>query len=256
MKIVSPDSYTVALMSGGESSRFREVQESQGVHKNSFSLPNDDTMIEMTIRMYRDSGFKNFIALVYHEAQTIIEVLGNGSKLGVSVKYSFDPTQLVRKGGAVRNALENGSIPQDKYLIVHNPDNLILDYPGNFPNYIVAKHAEGEIRGCISTVVVVTETPYPYTGMKIEEGLVTEIEMYPPVKIPTHVGVTVFSPEIYPIFKQVFDLSQKTDFEKVLFPQLAKQKKLYSAPIPSNSWLAVNNLKAYNQLVHYLETKK
>jgi len=58
----------VALMTGGESSRFKEVEGANGTNKNSFRLPNNDTMIEMTIRMYRDAGIKDFVALVYHEA--------------------------------------------------------------------------------------------------------------------------------------------------------------------------------------------
>ena len=48
----------VALMSGGESSRFQEVPGADGVNKNSLQLPNGDTMIEMTIRMYLASGIK------------------------------------------------------------------------------------------------------------------------------------------------------------------------------------------------------
>jgi len=37
-----------------------------------------------------------------------------------------------------------------------------------------------------------------------------------------------------------------------MFPILAKERKLYATAIPNNSWLAVNNLKSYNQLVDYL----
>lgn len=255
MDNIDPNNVVVALMTGGESSRFKEVEGAINTHKNSYLLPNDDTMIEMTVRMYAKAGFKNFVALVYHKAQTIIDILGNGSKYGASIKYCYDPEHPVGKGGAVRNALGTGFIPQDKYLIVHNPDDLILDFPGVFPKYIMDKHQKGETLGCIATVVVVEETPYAYTGMKILNGIVDDIEMYPMVKIPTHVGVTIFSPQTYQLFKDTFDLSKKTDFEKVLFPILARDKKLYSAPIPTKSWLAVNNLKAYNELVTYLNSK-
>ncbi|MFH1960882.1 MAG: sugar phosphate nucleotidyltransferase, partial [Patescibacteria group bacterium] len=236
MKNIDPNNVVVALMTGGESSRFKEVEGSGNTHKNSFFLPNGDTMIEMTVRMYRDAGFKNFVALVYHKAQTIVDILGNGSKYGVSINYCHDPDHPVGKGGAVRNALDKGFIPQDKYLIVHNPDDLILEFPEIFPRYILEKHQEGEKRGCIATVAIVKETPYAYTGMKIEDGIVKEIEMYPMVKIPAHVGVTVFSPQTYQLFRDTFDLSKKTDFEKVLFPILARDKKLYSASIPTKSW--------------------
>src|SRR3989344_8109287 len=119
---------TVALMAGGESSRFRSVPGSENTNKNSYKLPNGDTMIEMTIRMYRDAGIKNFVALVYHKAETIEELLGDGSDLGVNIKYSHDPKQPVGKGGAVLNALLNGSIDRSNSLIVHNPDDVITNF--------------------------------------------------------------------------------------------------------------------------------
>ena len=248
---------TVALMAGGESSRFQSVPGSEKTNKNSYKLPNGDTMIEMTIRMYRDAGIKNFVALVYHKSETIINLLGDGSALGVNITYSHDPEKPVGKGGAVLNAVLNGSIPEDNYLIVHNPDDVILNFPGNFPKQIVSGHLQGQREiGSVATVVVVEETPYSYTGMKITNNLVDQIEMYPMIPIPTHIGVTVFSPEIYKYFRENFSLTEKSDFEMVLFPILSGEKKLYAVSIPNECWLAVNNLKTYNQLVKLLETTR
>lgn len=89
--------------------------------------------------------------------------------------------------------------------------------------------------------------------MKIDNGKVTQIEMYPMVPIPTHIGVTVFSPKSFKYFDKLFYLDKKSDFEKVLFPILSKKRELYAVAIPNECWLAVNNLKVYKQLVAYLE---
>lgn len=244
--------FQVALMTGGESSRFKEVPGADNSNKNSLKLPNGDTMLEMTIRMYRDAGLKDFIALVYHESEGIIDLLGDGSKLGVNISYCHDPEKPVGKGGAVRNALDRGFIKQDKYLIVHNPDDVILDFKDEFVKHIISGHLSGEKKGKIASVVVVEETPYSYTGMKIVNNEITQIEMYPMVPLPTHIGVTVFSPSVFKFFKELFDLTKKSDFEKVLFPVLAEKKLLYGVSIPSRSWIAVNNLKAYRQLLSEL----
>src|SRR5262245_30780803 len=53
----------VALPVGGEGSRLRSVTEALGVQKNALRLPNGETLIERTIRMYRDDGFRDFVAL-------------------------------------------------------------------------------------------------------------------------------------------------------------------------------------------------
>ncbi len=246
------DNTVVVLMAGGESSRFKSVQGSEKSNKNSYKLPNGDTMIEMTIRMYRDAGLKEFVALVYYKSETIIELLGDGSKLGVNIKYSHDPEHPVGKGGAVLNAILNGSIPENKNIIVHNPDDVILDFPGSFPKHIASGFIDGVKHGAEATIVVVEETPYAYTGMKINKNFVEGIEMYPMIPIPTHIGVTIFSYKAFPKFKEKFNLKEKSDFEKVLFPLLASENKLYTVSIPKQNWLAVNTLKAYNQLIETL----
>ena len=245
----------VALMAGGKGARFREVLGSQDTNKSVHELPNGETMIERVIKMYADAGIKDFVALVYHKADSIKEKLGDGEKFGVNIKYSYDPEHPVGKGGAIRNALENGSLNPQKSLIVHNPDDVIVNFEDKFVEHIIAGHLKGEDENMEATVIVVEETPYAFTGMAIKNNVVEEIDMYPLIPIPTHIGVTVFSPRVYKYFPKMFDLTKKSDFEKVLFPVLSEKRKLYAVSIPNNAWIAVNNLKSYKQFVEYLEAK-
>jgi NDP-sugar pyrophosphorylase family protein len=246
----------VALAVGGEGSRLKAVTDSQQVHKTALRLPDGETMTERTIRMYREAGFHDFVALVFHHAQSVIDTLGDGSHLGVRIRYSHDPEQPVGRGGAIRNALDNGSIPRDKSLIVHNPDDQIIRYEGSFPHDIVAGHLAGVQKGMLATAIVVDGTPYTYTGMKIDGGIVEQIEMYPYIPIPTHVGVTIFSPAVYDYFTRLFDLTKKVDFESVLFPLLAQERRLYSYMIPGRCWLSVNDPKALKQLTELIQAEK
>jgi NDP-sugar pyrophosphorylase family protein len=249
------DKAVVALMAGGESSRFSPVLEGKAVQKNAHALPNGDTMIEMAIRMYKDAGITKFVALVYHNAHSIEEILGDGAALGVEIVYSYDPEQPVGKGGAVRNALENGSIPKDAYLIVTNPDDVVLDFP-DFARYIGEAHLEGEARGMLATPVMALGQASPATGMMIVDNEVVDTQMYPFIPMPAHVGITVFSPEVLPRFHDLFSLTARTDFEQVLFPLLAQEKKLWSVGLDKGMWIAVNDLKSYKLLVQVLEEAK
>jgi NDP-sugar pyrophosphorylase family protein len=245
----------VALAVGGEGSRLKAMTESQQVHKTALRLPSGETMTERTIRIYREAGFRNFVALVFHHAQSVIDALGDGSQLDVHITYSHDPERPVGRGGAIRNALDNGSIPRTKSLIVHNPDDQIIRYKGSFPRDIVAGHLAGVQKGMLATAIVVDGTPYTYTGMKIDNGAVEQIEMYPQIPIPTHVGVTVFSPNVYDYFTKLFDLTKKVDFESVLFPLLAEERRLYSFMIPGKCWLSVNDPKALKQLIEHVQVE-
>lgn len=245
----------VALTAGGEGSRLKNLTEGLKVNKVSLSLPDGDTMIQRTIRMYRDSGLKRFVALVYHEASSIIDLLGDGSKMGVQITYSHDPERPVGKGGAVLNALLNGSIPRDSNLIVHNPDDQVVDYQGDFPRDIIGGHMAGLSKDAIGTAVVVEGTPYAYTGMKVQNGIVEDIEMYPLIPVPTHIGVTVFSPQVFGYFERLFDLSKKVDFEAVLFPVLSSERRLYAVQIPGRCWIPVNDPKSLQQLIDKIKAK-
>lgn len=245
------DNTTVALMAGGESSRFSSVLDGTQANKSAFELPNGDTMIEMCIRMYRDAGFKHFVALVFHNAHSVEGRLGDGSSLGVHITYSYDPEVPIGKGGAVLNALENGSIPEAHNLIVVNPDDVILNFP-DFPHYIGQAHLEGVASGAVATAVLGLGQAYHATGMMVVDNKVTDAQMYPFIPVPAHVGITLFSPAAYPYFRQHFSLTEKSDFENVLFPILAGEGKLWSAGLTRGLWIAVNDAKSYKQLVSEL----
>ncbi len=242
------DNTTVALMAGGESSRFSSVLEGTQANKSAFELPNGDTMIEMTIRMYRDAGFKRFVALVFYGAHSIEERLGDGSKFGVDISYSYDPEIPIGKGGAVLNALENGSIPENHNLIVVNPDDVILHFP-EFPRHISSAHLEGARNGAVATAVLGQGQAYQSTGMMVVDNKVVDTKMYPFIPVPAHVGITLFSPDAYPYFREQFSLTEKSDFENILFPILAEEGKLWSAGLTRGMWIAVNDAKSYKQLV-------
>lgn len=245
------DKTVVALMAGGESSRFSSVLNGTNANKSAFELPNGDTMIEMAIRLYRDAGIKKFVALVFHNAHSIQDRLGDGSELGVEITYSQDPEIPVGKGGAVLNALTNGSIPEDHNLIVVNPDDVVLHFP-EFPRYICEAHAEGTGNGAIATAVLGLGQAYHSTGMMVVDNQVVDTKMYPFIPVPAHVGITVFSPEAFPYFREQFSLTEKSDFENVLFPILAEEKKLWSAGLMKGLWIAVNDAKSYKQFVEEL----
>lgn len=246
------DKTVVALMAGGESSRYASVLAGDAVQKNAHELPNGDTMIEMAIREYRDAGITKFVALVYHNARSIEERLGDGSKLGVHITYSYDPEPPAGKGGAIRNAIENGSIPLDHYLIVANPDDVILNFPGSYVRFAGEAHLDGEQQGKLATAVLAPGQPYASTGMMVVDNAVVDTQMYPLIPVPAHVGITIFSPKLLPRFTELFVNGKKSDFEQVLFPLLAQEDTLWSAGLTHGDWIAVNDLKSYKLLVSML----
>ncbi len=242
----------VVLPAGGEGTRIRALTDDLDINKVLLEI-GGGSLIERTITLYRDVGIENFVLLVYFKAESVRKDLGDGSKLNVNITYSEDPGHPAGRGGAILNAYLNGTIQSDKILIIHNPDDVIINYPGNFPQDMIQTHLQGVKQGTIGTVVVVRGTPYVYSGLMVSKGLVTDISMYPFIPIPTHIGITVLEPASRQYFEEMIDLETKTDFESVILPRLASERKLYAFAIPNDSWIAVNDLKGVRTLMAAME---
>ncbi|HPL93068.1 MAG TPA: reverse transcriptase-like protein [bacterium] len=232
----------VILPAAGQGMRLREIT-GMDTNKNVLLINDDLTIIERTVLMYRGVGIKNFVVLVYHNADSVKDVLGDGSKFGVNIKYSF-PDKPVGRGGAVLNALTKEILPKTAFAICHNPVDQIVDYP-DFVRDVLRQFWHNYYNKQIpATIVVTTETPYQFTGMQIADSLVQEITMYPMIPVPAHIGVTCFSPDVYPYFSDLFNLEDSTaDFESVLFPVLATERKLAAFGIDYHQWIPVKDNK-------------
>ena len=252
MKKLPLEGVTVLLPAGGKGERLAQLAESQGVNKAALQA-GGMSLTGRTISMYASSGVRKIVMLVYHQAQSVMDDLGDGSKFGVSISYSMDPEKPVGKGGAILTAIERGLVPAGHRFIVHNPDDQIVGIAGKFPALIYARHLAHTRRGALSTAVCVPWTEYAYSAFVMKKnGMATQAAMYPRVEKPTHIGVTVFEPEVIPVFRKLIDLTKKVDFESVVLPWLAKRNKLGISLIPTDSWIAVNDLKGYNKLVQKL----
>ena len=244
---------TVVLAAGGESSRFKNVPGAAGIQKAAFRLPNGETMIERTIKIYRDAGLKNFVILAFHQANSLEELLGDGNTLGVNITYSYDPEKPVGRGGAMKHALANGSILPDKYLIVHNPDDQIVSDPVSVVHNAISTHLAMSEQGALATAIMVEGTFYDYSGFKVSEGKVMGAELYPFISMPTHIGMTIFSPEVSEYFDRLFDVKEKCDFEALLFPVLTEEGKLSAHFMPTEAWISVNDEKGLKKLLKAIE---
>lgn len=233
----------VALTAGGLGQRTSDIEKMQGINKNAYTLSNGKSIVEMAIELFKNSGYTNFVVLVFHEAESIVDQLKDGTDLGVSIKYSYDPGHPVGRGGAILNALKNDVIKRSENLVIYNPSDLIINYQGNFPDDIVKAHLSNTKKGIIATMVATPGFEAPCTCLRLENSVVTDLEFHPIVPLPSHMGASVVSPEMYAYLDENIDLSQKCDFEKVIFPILAKEKKLGATEIPQDCWYPVKDSK-------------
>lgn len=247
---VSParlDAVTLVLPAGGRGERLAQL--ARGINKAVLKA-GKHTLIGRTLALYANAGIRNVVVLVGHESASVRQALGDGTRLGVRITYAMDPKTPVGKGGAIRLALDAGLIPDDRPFIVHNPDDQIVGLGSRFPRMIWNAQRRHERRGAVATAVCVPETAYAYSAFTAgTNGLAKAAVMYPKVRMPTHIGVTLFAAGAKALFDRHINLKKKTDFESLILPRLAARNRLGLAMIPAGSWIPVNDLKGWNALL-------
>jgi NDP-sugar pyrophosphorylase family protein len=239
---------TVVIPAGGFGYRMRGATEDAGAvtQKALLPLPNGETLIGRLIREYAASGFSDFVALVNYEGREVESHLDGGKPWGVEVRCSYDPQESGSgRTGAMVNAIDLGIMPADRTTVVHNADCPVLGYDGSFPTDLLNTHLEAVCKlGAVATIVAVDGHQFPYTGMSIEAGRVTSVEMYPFIPVPAHTGISVLSAEALASVREHAAQSRK-NFEQDFFPRWSAEGKLAAMLLRHDQWIAVDDRKAY-----------
>lgn len=108
---------TVLILAGGLGTRLSAVN--PGLPKSMVSV-NDTPFIAHQLLLLKDNGVKNVVLCVGHKSEPLREYVGDGTKFGINVDYSYDddcldpanrieefegkPVRLIGTGGAVLKA--------------------------------------------------------------------------------------------------------------------------------------------------------
>jgi len=210
----------------------------------------EKTLIERFIEEYKRNGIDQFVFLVGREEKEIEEFLGDGSKYGVEIVYSYDPpVEKVGKGKALRYAFERGVIELEKNIFWGFPDDIIL-----YPYYI----EESTMRflyyrkkyKVIGLLIFAPKARFPYGTAKIDgKGLVREFREKPEVDLPTNTGRGIFvARELYPYVQDLIDINspEVVELEDSVLPKLAEDGKLASWILPeSENFISINSFKEW-----------
>jgi len=88
--------------------------------------------VDLQIELLRRSGIDDIVMLVGHMGDEIRNHLGDGSRLGVRVRYSDEGSQRLDTAGAVRQALE---LVDEVFFLTFGDSYLILPYQRIWDDY-------------------------------------------------------------------------------------------------------------------------
>lgn len=208
---------------------------------------NGKTLIERSIEFFSSNGFTKFVLLVGYLGELVQEHVNDGSRFGVEVTYSYDPSEpgKIGKAKALKHALITGKIDVSKRSIIAFPDDVFLEQ--TLPLRLLLTHMEySRNKKTIATIVLAGGFRLPYGVARINiDGIVESFEEKPVLNYYINTGLYVFDPPAYKFVLENVDMNspEPVELETSVLPKIATYNLLSSLVIPASSWLPINTLK-------------
>lgn len=191
------------------------------------------------IKWLKAHGIRDFILCVGYLRHVIMDAIGDGSKLGISVEYAIEEEPL-GTGGGIKNARD--LVEGEEAFLALNGDVIT-----NLDPMRLAKRLGGYL-GALALV----QLPSPYGVVLTDEaGRITDFVEKP--LLPDYwinAGVYCLRPEALDY------LPDKGDVERVGFPELARDGKLVAVKYEGVYWRAIDTYKDVEQASRELEGRR
>ena len=89
--------------------------------------------LEYEIQLLKSHGISDFVLCVGYLGEQIVDYFGDGKKQDVSIRYSYDGSNLLGPAGALKKA---GSILADTFFVTYGDAYLKLDYQKVMANFM------------------------------------------------------------------------------------------------------------------------
>jgi NDP-sugar pyrophosphorylase family protein len=223
------------ILAGGEGTRLRPL---------TLTTPKpvvpvvDRPFLRHQIDLLAGVGVAEIVLSVAYRPERIQAVFGDGSSLGIRIRYAVEDSPL-GTGGAVKNALPF----LDDRTIVLNGDVLTdVDLAG-----VVARHAaEGA-----SATILLTPVPNPTAYGLVETGPGGRVLRFREKPKPDEVTADTINAGIYVLETRVLDLvppGVNHSIERGFFPALLARGDLVLGPVHRGYWIDIGTPEKYLQV--------
>ena len=223
----------VMVMAAGKGTRLRPVTDL--LPKPMAPVANRPVLYHI-LRLLKRHGFGEVVLNLHHMPEVITEYLGDGSAVGLDVRYSYEPELLGTAGGVKKN---EDFLGVDTFLVMSGDALTDIDLTG-----LVAAHRRN---GSIATLAVKEVADPSLYGVVVtddDDRVIGFQEKPSREEARSHLcncGIYVFEPEILSLIPAgAFD-----DFGSRLFPHLLEQQIPFHAHTCGGYWSDVGNLSEF-----------
>ena len=124
------------LLAGGKATRLRPVSET--IPKSMIEVAGKP-FIEHQIELIKKNNISKIVICASYLGEMIREFIGDGSKFGLKVEYSFDGEKLLGTGGAIKKAFH---LLCDYFFVMYGDSYLTADF-NKVSEYFLSKSKSG-----------------------------------------------------------------------------------------------------------------
>ncbi|MGH9035173.1 MAG: sugar phosphate nucleotidyltransferase, partial [Acidimicrobiia bacterium] len=222
------------VMAGGEGTRLRPL--TSNLPKPMVPMANQPLM-EHVLRRLADHGFDDIVVTVAYLANHIRNYFGDGSELGVRMRYATEESPL-GTAGSVRNAAEE---LDDTFMVISGDVLSDVDL-----SEVIKAHRDA---GALATIALKrVENPVDF-GIVItrDDGTVERFLEKPTwgqvFSDTINTGIYVLEPEIF----ELIDGDRAVDFSEEVFPAALEQGRILRGVVVDGYWEEVGTVEAYHR---------
>jgi MurNAc alpha-1-phosphate uridylyltransferase len=166
--------------------------------------------LEYQLEMLRTGGVSEIVLCVGYLGSVVERTIGDGSRLGLSIRYSYDGAEPLGTAGAVRNALP---LLGQRFLVTYGDTLLTVDHSA-----VGQAHASSGLPALMT--VLENENSYAPSNAVVDGGLVVAYGKTPPPQNARWIDYGLLGFD-----RSVIEHSTDADLEPVLV-KLAHEKQL------------------------------
>lgn len=191
--------YPVAILCGGLSTRLKE--KTKNTPKALLEIAGK-TFIDWQIELLVEKDIENVVLCVGHFGRNVEGYVGDGSKYGLEIAYSYDGDELLGTGGAIKKALPKLG---DAFFVMYGDSYLDVDFNA------VAQHFDALGKDCLLTIFK-NEGKFDKSNIVYKNGNIIKYdktEKDPEMQYIDY-GLVLMKKECFEVFKDTssFDLSE------------------------------------------------
>jgi len=114
--------WPVAVLAGGLATRLRPT--TNNIPKALLSVAGEPFLVHQ-LRLLHSEGFRKIVLCVGYLGEMIKANIGDGKRLGLQIKYSFDGPTLLRTGGALKHAISKLG---EQFLVIYGDSYMPVEY--------------------------------------------------------------------------------------------------------------------------------